>query len=64
MKKVGGGFNLLKCEELGGWYPIMCGEMSGENGLTSAIQEIGFSTMTVHLFTLLCLSPTFCLGIK
>jgi hypothetical protein len=43
------------------WYHVMCGEMCDENDLKSAVQEIGFSTMSMHLFTLLCLSLPFCL---
>jgi hypothetical protein len=43
------------------WYPVMYGEMCDENDLKSAIQEICFSTMSMHLFTLLCLSLPFCL---
>jgi hypothetical protein len=43
------------------WYPVMYGEMCDENDLKSAIQEICFSTMSLHLFTLLCLSLPFCL---
>ena len=39
-------------------------EMCDENDLKSAVQEISFSTMSVHLVTLLCLSLTFCLRIK
>jgi hypothetical protein len=31
----------------------MCGEMCDENDLKSGIQEIGFCTMSVHLFTAL-----------